>query len=208
MKSERPRKALKAACKAIGIPFKQEYASAGGQVQKRFFRDLADAIGMDPTRYGRLEKVALAAAILDYFGIQFNDSMQSVGSRITDNWFDAVMPKLNEIAGKDSYGTPSRAIPPIFLEGDERIAEHYQIERNRSVVTQLKEQCLDKSARGFINCHACRVAPGDLHSVEIIEAHHIIPVSIAGFRAVKFEDFILLCPNCHRALHAGAKLER
>lgn len=208
MKAEKPRKALRSACKAIGIPFKHEYASAGGQVQKRFFRDLADAIGMNRASYIRLEKVALASAILDYFGIPFSDSMRSAGSRITDAWFDAVIPKLNDMAGKDGYGVPSQYIPSIFLEGDARIAEHYEIERNKAIVSQLKQLCHDRSSHGFIFCHACRVAPGDKHSVEIIEAHHLIPVSVAGFREVKFEDFVLLCPNCHRSLHAGAKLDR
>lgn len=208
MKAEKPRKALRSACKAIGIPFKQDYASAGGQVQKRFFHDLADAVGMNRASYIRLEKVALASAILDYFGIPFSDSMQSAGSRITDTWFDAVIPKLNEMSGKDGYGVLSQYIPPIFVEGDERITEHYAIERNKSVVSKLKLQCQDRSRYGFIVCHACRVAPGDQHSVEVIEAHHLIPVSVAGFREVRFEDFILLCPNCHRSLHAGAKLVR
>jgi len=208
MKAEKPRKALKSACKAIGIPFKHEYASTGGQVQKKFFLDLADSVGMDRSSYVRLEKVALAAAILDYFGIQFNNAMHSAGSRITHNWFDAIIPKLNEIAGKDAYGVPAKYVPVIFMEGDARIVEHYEIERNKVVVSQLKDQCKDRSSQGFIICHTCRMAPGDLHSLEIIEAHHLVPVSIAGFREVKFEDFILLCPNCHRALHAGARLQR
>ena len=208
MKPEKPRKALKCACKAIGIPFRQEYASTGGQVQKRFFRDLADAVGMDRLSYMQLDKVALATAILNYFGIPFDDSMQSKGSRITDNWFDAVLPKLNEIAGKDNFGTPSRNIPPIYLEGDVRVVEHYEIERNKDVVTELKKQSTDRSGLGFITCHSCRSAPGDRYALEIIEAHHLIPVSIAGLRQIKFEDFILLCPNCHRALHAGAEIVR
>ncbi len=208
MKAEKPRKALKSACKAIGIPFKDEYSSTGGQVQKKFFLDLADAVGMDRSSYVRLEKVALAAAISDYFGIHFNDTMHSVGSRITDNWFDAVIPRLNEIAGKDAYGVPAMHVPAIFTEGDERIVEHYEIERNKVVVSQLKERCKDRSSKGFIICHTCRIAPGDLHSLEIIEAHHLVPVSVAGYREVSFEDFILLCPNCHRALHAGARLHR
>jgi hypothetical protein len=208
MKAEKPRKALRSACKAIGIPFKNGYASAGGQVQKSFFRDLADAVGMDRSHYTRLDKVALASAILEYFDIPFDDSMESAGSRITDKWFDAVIPKLNEFAGKDSYGIPAKYVPAIFMEGDSRISEHYTIERNRDIVSQLKDRCKDRSGLGFIACHSCRVAPGDAHAVEIIEAHHLVPVSVAGFREVKFEDFILLCPNCHRALHAGAKLQR
>jgi len=208
MYKEKPRKTLRSACKAIGIPFKTEYASRGGQVQKRFFYDLADAIGMNRTDYIRLDKVELAKFILNYFGIQFTETMQSTGSRITDVWFEAVIPKLHKMAGNDNYGTPTSTIPPIFLEGDARITEHYEIERNKKIVSQLKEQSKDRSKFGFILCHSCRTAPGDTHKVEIIEAHHIIPVSVAGFREVSFNDFILLCPNCHRGLHAGANIRR
>lgn len=76
------------------------------------------------------------------------------------------------------------------------------------MVAELKAQSIDRSRAGFINCHVCRIAPGDAHSVEIIEAHHIVPVSVAGFRQISPKDFILLCPNCHRALHAGADLRK
>jgi hypothetical protein len=206
--NEKPRKALRAACKAIGIPFKDGYASAGGQVQKRFFSDLAEAIGMDRVKYQKLEKVALAQAILANFNIGFADNMESRGSRITDNWFIAIMPKLLELAGKDSFGVVNEDLSTVYFEGGLQTATHYEIERNSEIVPALKSACADRSGKGFIRCYSCRIAPGDSYLVEVIEAHHIVPVSVAGFRQITFDDFVLLCPNCHRALHAQGRLKK
>ncbi len=40
----------------------------------------------------------------------------------------------------------------------------------------------------------------DYRGLDLIEAHHRIPLS-RGIRATMPEDFAMLCPCCHRAIH-------
>ena len=211
MSADKPRKSLKEACKAAGIPFEPRFAARGGQVTKYFFQSLAWAVGLDSKNISKLDKVGLSKAIVSHLGLSWNARMESEGSRITDNWFYAVIPKLNALAGLDKFGhkvDDYGVIPPSFPEGDRRMVTHLEVERSQSVVLLLKSTALDRDLQGFIFCQSCGVAPGACYGSEIIEAHHKVPVSEAGRTNVKPEDFILLCPNCHRAVHTGCSLNR
>jgi len=44
------------------------------------------------------------------------------------------------------------------------------------------------------------VPEDDYRGLDLIEAHHRIPLS-QGARDTKPEDFAMLCPCCHRAVH-------
>ncbi len=206
-----PRKTLKEACKAAGIPFEQKFAARGGQVTKYFFQSLAWSVGLNSDAIAKLEKVDLAKAIVIHLGVTWDDGMKSEGARITDNWFYQVIPKLNALSGLDKFGHKFEdfgAIPPSFMEGDRRMVQHLEVERSKEVVDLLKSTTLNKDGAGFIICESCGVAPGSRYGCEVIEAHHKIPVSAAGIRAIKIEDFALLCPNCHRAVHKGVSIEK
>jgi hypothetical protein len=53
-------------------------------------------------------------------------------------------------------------------------------------------------------CAVCRQNPAHFYGAgvgDILEAHHLIPLS-CGKRTTKESDVRLVCPNCHRALHA------
>jgi hypothetical protein len=53
-------------------------------------------------------------------------------------------------------------------------------------------------------CAVCRQNPAHFYGAgigDILEAHHLIPLS-CGKRTTKEGDVRLVCPNCHRALHA------
>jgi predicted HNH restriction endonuclease len=211
MCADKPRKSLKEACKAAGIPFEPRFAARGGQVTKYFFQSLAWSVGLHSSTISKLDKVDLSKAILSHLGLNWDSGMESEGSRITDNWFYAVIPKLNALAGLDKFGhklDDYGVIPPSFPEGDRRMVTHLEVERSREVVLLLKSTTLNRDSSGFIICECCGVAPGARYGNEIIEAHHKVPVSEAGVTNVKPEDFILLCPNCHRAVHKGSSLDR
>lgn len=87
------------------------------------------------------------------------------------------------------------AVEGITKEKRIRLAQ-----RDRRLVTILKRirelQCAicsyDPIARGANRAQARA----------ILEAHHKTPVS-AGKRLSRIEDFILLCPTCHREVHQG-----
>jgi predicted HNH restriction endonuclease len=210
MCADKPRKTLKEACKAAGIPFELKFAARGGQVTKYFFQSLAWSVGLHGDIIKKLDKVDLSKAIASHLGVTWDDDMKSEGARITDNWFSQIIPKLNAQSGLDKFGHKLEdfgIIPPSFAEGDRRMVQHLHVERSKDVVQLLKSSTLNKDSSGFIICEACGVAPGARYGHEIIEAHHKVPVAEAGITNVSIHDFVLLCPNCHRAVHKGSSLE-
>ncbi len=85
-------------------------------------------------------------------------------------------------------------------EGARRLYTHYKRERDTSLGKAAKKAFRAKN--GKLCCEACGFEPEPVFGFEIIEAHHRIPLSqsVEG-RVTTAEDFILLCPSCHRAIH-------
>ena len=85
-------------------------------------------------------------------------------------------------------------------EGRVSLYSHYVRERNGAVARDAKRQF--KSKHKVLRCEACGVVPLAKYGVEIIEAHHKLPLSLSkGERETSAEDFLMLCPTCHRAIH-------
>jgi putative restriction endonuclease len=86
-----------------------------------------------------------------------------------------------------------------FQEGDRRYVTHLMAERSKGVVKIIKDS-------NSWSCEICSLNFNDRYSVMYIEAHHKIPISTYSSRyTVKPEDFALLCPNCHKAVHIYMK---
>ncbi len=86
------------------------------------------------------------------------------------------------------------------IEGARRLFIHYGRERNLRLSKDAKKACL--AQHGKLACEACGIEPMKTYGLEIIEAHHKIPLSKSeGSRNSVIEDFLLLCPSCHRAIH-------
>lgn len=63
-------------------------------------------------------------------------------------------------------------------------------------------QPLPRPTCGKLFCQACGVEPLKVYGVEVIEAHHRIPLSKSEEgRVTEISDLIMLCPSCHRAVH-------
>jgi putative restriction endonuclease len=89
----------------------------------------------------------------------------------------------------------------LYQEGGKKYVTHLLAERNRSVVKILKD-------RPSANCEICNVRFSERYGVDYIEAHHKVPVATySSTYTVTPEDFALLCPNCHRAVHIYMKKE-
>jgi putative restriction endonuclease len=72
---------------------------------------------------------------------------------------------------------------------------NFIVERNAKVVSDLK------MSRLWI-CDICELTSMDCYGVEFIEAHHKTPVHLKNSSGkVELEEFALLCPNCHTAIH-------
>ncbi len=87
------------------------------------------------------------------------------------------------------------------FEGAKKLAEHYRRERDAGLASDAKAAFANANG-GKLFCQACGVEPLKVYGVEVIEAHHRIPLSKSEEgRVTEIADLILLCPNCHRAVH-------
>jgi hypothetical protein len=85
-------------------------------------------------------------------------------------------------------------------EGARKLYTHYKRERDTSLGKAAKKAFRAKN--GKLCCEACGFEPEPIFGFEIIEAHHRLPLSQSPEgRLTTPEDFILLCPSCHRAIH-------
>lgn len=103
------------------------------------------------------------------------------------------------------YGpTSEQALPQeevLYQEGGKKYVTHLMAERSKGVVKALKTNASSV-------CDICATNFVERYGVEYIEAHHKIPIATySSSYVVKPEDFALLCPNCHRAVHIYMKKE-
>lgn len=116
-------------------------------------------------------------------------------------------PWFNASASND---TPASSIADLAraqnLSGEEgrRIARtHWQIERDRGLVLTAKR--LFREEHGGLFCEACKLRPQERYAGiddSIIEAHHKVPLgSLKAETTTHVDDFVMLCPTCHRVVH-------
>lgn len=95
-------------------------------------------------------------------------------------------------------------LPPGSLDGAKRVIEHRKFEkrnRNRKLIAEVKK-------RFPAQCAACNFSFAEKYGeymADFIEVHHKVPLSTLpdGGAVLKptAEDFMVLCSNCHRAIH-------
>ncbi|MDD5275145.1 MAG: HNH endonuclease [Methylovulum sp.] len=94
---------------------------------------------------------------------------------------------------------------PFALEGERKLGIHFLIERDRKLRNQKIEIFLDNHGKLF--CELCNFRFIDAYPfllTDIIEVHHIVPLSTLNTTAnVSLSDLMLLCSNCHTAVHQG-----
>ena len=83
----------------------------------------------------------------------------------------------------------------LTVEGRKKLVTHLKAERNRSIVKA-------KKAQNAWVCDICQMKFSEHYGVAYIEAHHKIPLSkVKAQIVVEQADLVLLCPNCHAAIH-------
>lgn len=119
---------------------------------------------------------------------EVKDSLQEAFMRYTGKFDrDYVQPHDNEIANE--YES---------IEGMVRHRIHYQIERNSQIINIAKRDFIKE--HGELFCEACNFSFEKTYEIDFIEAHHILPLYM-GKRITRKIDLIMLCANCHRAVH-------
>jgi hypothetical protein len=88
-----------------------------------------------------------------------------------------------------------------YTEGGKVLRTHLKTERDGKAARLAKELARSRSKNGKLTCEACACVPEtDYRGLDLIEAHHRTPIS-KGLRSTSVEDFAMLCPCCHRAVH-------
>lgn len=88
------------------------------------------------------------------------------------------------------------------VEGKRRMRMHYARERSPAKVAEAKEAW--RARDPLLRCFLCNFSFEERYGVSYVEAHHRIPLSKLGARAVvetRVEDLAPLCANCHRFVH-------
>jgi hypothetical protein len=88
-----------------------------------------------------------------------------------------------------------------YTEGGKALRTHLRTERDGRVALLAKVLARKRAKDGKLRCETCECVPeDDYRGLDLIEAHHRVPLS-RGVRETKPEDFAMLCPCCHRAVH-------
>lgn len=88
-----------------------------------------------------------------------------------------------------------------YTEGGKILRTHLRTERDSTAAKLAKELARKQSKNCKLSCEACGCVPeDDYRGLDLIEAHHRTPLA-RGIRQTKPEDFTMLCPCCHRAVH-------
>lgn len=94
-----------------------------------------------------------------------------------------------------------------FVEGRILTRKHLVRERNR----KLRAKLLAKRRPEGLRCDACSRDYGEVPEylrTSVFEAHHVVPVHLAGERKTRIEELALLCASCHRLIHRAIAREK
>ncbi|MHB1233447.1 MAG: HNH endonuclease [Burkholderiales bacterium] len=94
---------------------------------------------------------------------------------------------------------------PHSFEGEKKFVLHQSIERDRKLRDQKIGLFLEKHGKLF--CELCGFRFVEAYPFlkrDVIEVHHIVPLStLSKATLVTPNDLMLLCANCHLAVHQG-----
>lgn len=79
---------------------------------------------------------------------------------------------------------------------------HRRRERNRALVE--KKKAAERKATGRLACGVCDFESSEVYGegVEVIDIHHVVPLHEIRESTTSLADLALVCPTCHRVLHA------
>ncbi len=147
-----------------------------------------------------------------------NHNKKPKTTNIPDNYFNhnyknilrsdvEILASINSgsINSGDNSNSPSLEINPFAFEGNEVLVLHRSIERDKKIrAEKLKEFILEN---GKLFCELCGFNFAESYPFlnnDIIEVHHIVPLSTLKKTTVTtLSDLMLLCSNCHFAIHQG-----
>ncbi len=158
----------------------------GDEEKGKLASDRFNRTDIYPAREAHLNKLITESEFEDdSIKTKLLDKVKSFDDKISKNDFDGI---VHEIV--------------TFKEKKKRIDKHTKYEgrlSNKDIQT-IKEHF------GYV-CMACGLNPAEeygAHMKSILEAHHKSPyseITEGETREVKADDFLILCPNCHKLIH-------
>lgn len=115
---------------------------------------------------------------------------------------------------KAMFGASSPEQLPVQAgtsEGQKVLRSHYR--RERSSLLRNKKIAQAREEHGSCMCSLCGITEGSTYpkllSSRVFEVHHKVPLSKASTPVrTTLDDLIVLCANCHRAVHTCAAVEQ
>lgn len=125
--------------------------------------------------------------------------------------------KILEITSLDNY----KQLPNLEVKLPERNISEFSVKEGRKAFSshQKRERSplvREKYFRLYPDyaCDACHIAPKEkypwLEDINILELHHILPLSATlniNGTTTTLDDLFPLCPNCHKSIHAFYKIK-
>lgn len=87
-------------------------------------------------------------------------------------------------------------------EGRLLFRKHRRYERDRKLVARKRADVLKKTGR--LACEVCDFDSSEEYGegVVVIDVHHVLPLHKIGESKTRLTDLALVCPTCHRVIHA------
>lgn len=108
-------------------------------------------------------------------------------------------------SGGGGQGAGLVDVDPFGFEGARKFELHLAIERDRALRDAKVAAFLEQY--GSIHCELCSFHFKSVYPFlekDIIEVHHIVPLAaLSETTKVELKDLMLLCSNCHLAVHQG-----
>lgn len=101
---------------------------------------------------------------------------------------------------------PPDLVADVFAyEGETKYSLHLEIERSTKLRNTKVAEFSKKHGRVFCElCHTNLKSKYPFLVKDFIEVHHIVPLSeLSDTSYNSLDDLMLLCPNCHKAVHQG-----
>jgi predicted HNH restriction endonuclease len=159
----------------------------------------AKSLALEAARSNHNKKPKLSKVADQYLKKQFKSITRAdvaiLSSIDTPRNRSSDIENINKISTYDPFG----------FEGERKIELHKSIERDRSLRNKKISIFLEEHSRLF--CELCSFNFLENYPflvTDIIEVHHIIPLAtLSKGKIVNHTDLMLLCSNCHFAVHQG-----
>jgi hypothetical protein len=168
------------------------------------------------TKLGEAEarQQALEAARLNHNPVPRKYLLPDVHA--TETWRSMTRADVERIASTNDYSLRRAHVDPqvndsfpFGYEGLRRASLHISIERDRALRNKKVSQFL--AIHGRLFCELCEMNFRERYPFlqkDIIEVHHKVPLAqLNSSTLVESDDLMLLCSNCHTAVHQGDAVE-